>query len=67
MNVQLVESIRSLIQSLPQEERGELRSYLIEADDYGHPTLINLNKFSGVICLQKDPLEYQYQIRDEWM
>ena len=67
MNVQLVESIRSLIQSLPKEERGALRSSLIQTDDYSSSTLIDLNEFSGVIHLQQDPLEYQRQMRDEWI
>lgn len=67
MNVQLVESIRSLIQSLPKEERGALRSSLIQTDDYSRSTLMDLNEFSGVIQLQQDPLEYQRQMRDEWI
>jgi len=67
MNVQLVESIRSLIQSLPQEERGALRSHLMQSDDVITPILIDLNEFRGVIRLQQDPLKYQRQMRDEWM
>ena len=66
MNVQLVESIRSLIESLPQEERNVLRSYLLQ-NNVAESTLVDLNKFSGAIRLQQDPLDYQHQMRDEWV
>ena len=66
MNVQLVESIRSLIESLPQEERNVLRSYFLQ-NNVAESTSVDLNKFSGAIRLQQDPLDYQYQIRDEWV
>ena len=66
MNVQLVESIRSLIESLPQEERNVLRSYLLQ-NNVAEPTLVDSNKFSGAIRLQQDPSDYQYQMRDGWV
>ena len=67
MNVQLVESIRSLIESLPQEERNVLRSHLLKSADSVSEASVDLNQFSGVIRLLQDPMEYQCQMRDEWM
>ncbi len=66
MNVQLVQSIWSMIQALSQEERGFLRSQFLKAEEPRTPASTDLNQFSGVIGLQQDPLEYQRQMRDEW-
>ncbi|MGI0493902.1 hypothetical protein ACN4EG_19135 [Alkalinema pantanalense CENA528] len=63
MNVQLVDSIRSLIDALPEEERSEICRYLMQNKN---AQSVDLNQFSGVIQLQQDPLVYQQQIRDEW-
>jgi hypothetical protein len=63
MNIQLVDSIRSLIDALPQAERGALRHYLMQNEG---TKSVDLNQFSGIIQLQHDPLDYQQQIRDEW-
>ena len=67
MNAQLVESIRSLIDSLPQKERDVLRSHLLKSTDSVSATSVDLNQFSGVIQLTQDPMEYQCRMRDEWM
>ena len=64
MNAQLVDSIRSLIESLPQEERDVLRSYLLKSTDSVSVTSVDLNTFSGVIRLPQDPMEYQSWMRD---
>jgi hypothetical protein len=73
MNVQLVESIKQLILALPQEERGWLKSQMLQEDDSYAPGVRNLNQavvdinsFSGVIQLNQDPMTFQQQIRDEW-
>jgi hypothetical protein len=73
MNVQLVESIKQLILALPQEERGWLKSQMVQEDDSYAPEIHNLNQavvdinsFSGVIQLNQDPMAFQQQIRDEW-
>jgi hypothetical protein len=63
MNLQLVDSIRSLIDALTQEERSTLRHYLMQNEN---AKSVDLNQFSGIIQLQQDPLVYQKQIRDEW-
>ncbi|MBR8837577.1 MAG: hypothetical protein DSM106950_27110 [Stigonema ocellatum SAG 48.90 = DSM 106950] len=28
---------------------------------------LNINKYAGIIKLTQDPLQYQQQIRDEWL
>jgi hypothetical protein len=65
MNLQLVDSIRSLIDALPKEERTLVQQHLTENREPA-PQPVDLNQFSGTIQLQQDPLIYQQQIRDEW-
>jgi hypothetical protein len=60
-------SILMLIQALSREERGLLRSQLRLGEERVQPQRVDLNRFSGVICLDIDPLGYQQQMRDEWM
>jgi hypothetical protein len=67
MNSQLVQSIWTMIQALSQEERGWLRSRFVQVESAPVAKVVNLNSFSGSICLGVDPLEYQRQLRDEWM
>ncbi len=65
MNVQLLESIKQLIQALPQEEQRWLKAQFSQENE-GAPTPgVDLNSFSGSIQLPQDPLEFR-QIRDEW-
>jgi hypothetical protein len=56
-----------LIQALSREECGLLRSQLQLGEERVQPQRVDLNRFSGVICLDIDPLGYQQQMRDEWM
>ena len=63
MNLPLVQSIWSLIQALSQEERGFLRSQLLQAEEQKVSKPVDLNQFSGVITLEIDPLVYQHQMR----
>jgi hypothetical protein len=65
MNLQLVDSIRSLIDSLPKEERTLVQQHLTQNRETA-PQSVDLNQFSGTIQLHQDPLIYQQQIRDEW-
>jgi hypothetical protein len=67
VNTRLIDSILMLIQALSREERGLLRSQLRLGEDQFRPQQVDLNQFSGVICLDIDPLSYQQQMRDEWM
>ncbi len=74
MNAQLVQSIWMMIQALSQEEQGWLRSRFlrvepspVSVESSPISNVVNLNSFSGSICLGLDPLEYQRQLRDEWM
>jgi hypothetical protein len=65
MNLQLVDSIRSLIDALPKEERTLVQQHLTQNRETATQT-VDLNQFSGAIQLHQDPLIYQQQIRDEW-
>jgi hypothetical protein len=65
MNLQLVDSIRSLIDALPKEERILVQQHLAK-DSEAAPQTVDLNQFSGTIQLYQDPLIYQQQMRDEW-
>jgi hypothetical protein len=67
MNVQLVESIKQLILSLPQEEQGWLKAQMMQGDRIFPETVVDLNSFSGVIQLTEDPMTFQCQLRDEWV
>jgi hypothetical protein len=67
MNAQLVQSIWMMIQALSHEEQGWLRSRFVQVESAPVPKVVNLNSFSGSIRLGVDPLEYQRQLRDEWM
>jgi hypothetical protein len=71
VNTRLIDSILMLIQALSQEERGLLRSQLRSQLRFGEeplrPQRVDLNRFSGAICLEIDPLSYQQQMRDEWI
>lgn len=67
MNAQLVQSIWLMIQALSQEEQGWLRSRFLQVESPVASKVVNLNSFSGSIRLGVDPLEYQQQLRDEWM
>lgn len=66
MNIQLVESIKQLILTLPPEEQGWLKAQLDQAINLTPSQVVDLNSFSGTIQLKQDPLEFQHQIRDEW-
>jgi hypothetical protein len=65
MNLQLVDSIRSLIDALPKEERILVQQHLANDCETASQT-VDLNQFSGTIQLHQDPLIYQQQMRDEW-
>jgi hypothetical protein len=65
MNLQLVDSIRSLIDALPKEERILVQQHLAKDRETASQT-VDLNQFSGTIQLHQDPLIYQQQMRDEW-
>jgi hypothetical protein len=65
MNLQLVDSIRALIDALPKEERILVQQHLTK-DRETAPQTVDLNQFSGTIQLHQDPLIYQQQMRDEW-
>jgi hypothetical protein len=67
VNTRLIDSILMLIQALSREERGLLRSQLRLGEEQLRPQRVDLNRFSGVIFLDIDPLSYQQQMRDEWM
>jgi hypothetical protein len=68
MNVQLVESIKQVIRALSWEEQEWLRSQLAqEPDAYPKSKMTDLNQYSGVIQLREDPLDFQSQIRGEWL
>ena len=64
MNVQLVESIKQLIQALPPEEQNWLKAQLQDSDSPS-AKVVDLNPFNGTIQLQQDPLEFQHQMRNE--
>ena len=66
MNLSLVQSIWSLIQTLSLEERSFLRSQLLTSEETTTSKAVDLNQFSAVIMLELDPLEFQRQMRDEW-
>jgi ABC-type transporter Mla subunit MlaD len=66
MNVQLLESIKQLIQALPQEEQTWLKAQFSAENNNASGQVVDLNSFSGTIQLRQDPLEFQRQIRDEW-
>jgi ABC-type transporter Mla subunit MlaD len=66
MNVQLLESIKQLIQALPQEEQIWLKAQFSAENNNASGQVVDLNSFSGTIQLRQDPLEFQRQIRDEW-
>ncbi len=65
VNVQLVESIKQLIQALSPEEQNWLKAQLQDSDRPS-PKIVDLNSFSGTIQLQQDPVEFQHQMRDGW-
>jgi hypothetical protein len=67
VNTRLIDSILMLIQALSREERGLLRSQLRFGEEPLRPQRVDLNRFSGAICLEIDPLSYQQQMRDEWI
>jgi hypothetical protein len=56
INTQLIDSILMLIQALSREERGLLRSQLRLGKEQLRPQQVDLDRFSGVICLDIDPL-----------
>ncbi|NJR52913.1 MAG: hypothetical protein HC780_28450 [Leptolyngbyaceae cyanobacterium CSU_1_3] len=66
MNIQLVESIKQLVLSLSEEERGWLKAQLMPEQIPAEKRRVDLNLFSGILQLQDDPLEFQRQIRGEW-
>jgi hypothetical protein len=66
MNVQLLESIKQLIQALPQEEQRWLKAQFSQESDYAPGQVVDLNSFSGTIQLPQELLERQRQMRDEW-
>ncbi len=67
MNLPLLESIKQLIQALPQEEQHWLKAQFSQENPAVPKPIVDLNSFSGSIQLQQDPLEFQRQIRDEWV
>jgi hypothetical protein len=51
MNVQLLESIRQLIQALPPEEQSWLKAQFSPEADGASRQVVDLNSFSGTIQL----------------
>ncbi len=67
MNSRLLQSIWLMIQALSQEEQRWLKSRFLRVESSSTSNVVDLNSFSGSIRLGGDPLEYQRQLRDEWM
>ena len=39
---------------------------ILKAYEIQQETNVDLNQYAGILKLNRDPLEYQQQIRDEW-